>query len=322
MTFYAITSDIKDTRHADASEPAPQNNVLLDLARALIPVVKEAGSIELQYYHKGIAVTDKADGTPVTLADQHAENHIIKRLAEIAPGIPVVGEEGFAAGTTPDISSGMFFLVDALDGTREFVLHNGDFTVNIGLVVDGRPVMGIIYAPLCGNLFFAGGDEAFSLSKDGVEKKLKVRDVPEAGLTVLSGRRANDEKNTAETLKGRKIAAIENRSSSLKFCAIAAGEADIYPRIGKTCEWDTAAAEAILRAAGGNIVQLSGEPMAYGNVAASFANPDFIAFGHESAWPIPRPARSLLRPTKHLVYSPQGFLSQKDDNQVLAGAGK
>ena len=262
---------------------------LLRFARALIPVVHEAGVIELKYYHGDIDQMDKTDGTPVTLADQEAEKIIEAHLARLAPGIPIVGEESAAAGRIPDISSGTFFLVDPLDGTREFIKRSGDFTVNIALMVDFKPVMGIIYAPLCGALYIAGGNDAFSI-KNGKEEKLQIRNVPDTGLTVLVGNRPDDKKNTAELLKDRKIELTTNRSSSLKFCAMAAGEADIYPRIGPTSEWDTAAAEAILRAAGGQVVTLSGDPLRYGKTAEKFLNPDFVAFGAAAAWPLPRDA--------------------------------
>lgn len=262
---------------------------LLALARSLIPVVHEAGVIELKYYHGVVGQMDKADGTPVTLADQEAEKLIEKYLAILAPGIPIVGEEASAAGTITDISSGTFFLVDPLDGTREFIKRSGDFTVNISLLVDFKPVMGIIYAPLCGALYIAGGNEAYSI-EGGVESRLNVRPLPGAGLTVLVGNRPDDKKNTADLLKERKIELTTNRSSSLKFCAMAAGEADIYPRIGPTSEWDTAAGEAILRAAGGRIVTLSGADLKYGKAEDKFLNPDFVAFAAAEAWPLPRDA--------------------------------
>lgn len=262
---------------------------LLRLARSLIPVVREAGEIELKYYHDGVTAMDKEDGSPVTLADQKAEKLIAAFLAQLAPGIPIVGEEGTAAGAAPDISKGTFFLVDPLDGTKEFIKHNGDFTVNIALMVDCKPVMGIIYAPLSGKIYIAGGNEAYSIAEDGTETRLGVRPLPDAGLTVLEGKRPGDAEKTAALLEGRKIDATLDRSSSLKFCAIAAGEADIYPRLGGTSEWDTAAGEAILRAAGGKIVTLSGAPLQYGKTGDKFHNPDFIAFGAAEAWPLPAP---------------------------------
>ena len=271
---------------ATATGAAIGDKALLALARALIPVVREAGAVELKHYHAGVDKMEKADGTSVTLADQEAEKIIEAHLARIAPGIAVVAEEAAAAGTIPDISSGNFFLVDPLDGTREFIRHTGDFTVNIALLVGFRPVMGVVYAPLCGALYIAGGPEAFSV-EDGAERRLQVRAIPGAGMTVLVGNRPDDRKNTVRLLQHRKIEHMTNRSSSLKFCAMADGEADIYPRIGATAEWDTAAGDAILRAAGGRIVTLAGADLRYGKAGEKFVNPDFVAFAAPEAWPLP-----------------------------------
>jgi 3'(2'), 5'-bisphosphate nucleotidase len=265
----------------------------LDLARALIPVVREAGEIELKYYREGADVIDKADGSPVTLADQEAEKLIFQRLMEIAPDIPVIGEEAVAAGSIPDISAGTYFLVDPLDGTKEFITGGGDFTVNIALMVDNQPVMGIIYAPVSDELYFAGDGQAWSVIKGGAEKKLGVRPAPAEGLTVVASKRHGDPEKLAEFLNGRKVSGIVSRSSSLKFCAMAAGEADLYPRLGPTSEWDTAAGEAILRAAGGGAVMLDGQPLRYGKADRKFLNPEFIAYASGDAYPA-----SAARPPK------------------------
>jgi 3'(2'), 5'-bisphosphate nucleotidase len=268
----------------------------LDLARKLLSVVREAGAIELQYYKTGAEVMDKSDGSPVTLADQEAEKHILQRLKEIAPGIPVIGEEAVAAGQIPDISSGTFFLVDPLDGTKEFITGGGDFTVNIALMVNNEPVMGVIYAPVSDELYFAGDGQAFRTVQGGPEQKLAVRPVPKDGLTVVASKRHGDPEKLADFLRGRKVDALINRSSSLKFCAMAAGEADIYPRLGPTCEWDIAAGEAILRAAGGQAVMLDGQPMQYGKADKKFLNPEFIAFASNDAYPSAKPG-AAARPT-------------------------
>lgn len=250
----------------------------LELARKLIPVVRAAGDVEMKYYREGAEVLDKSDGSPVTLADQEAEKLIFARLAEIAPGIPVVGEEAVAGGSIPDISSGTFFLVDPLDGTKEFITGGGDFTVNIGLMVDFQPVMGIVFAPVSGELYYGADNEAFMSVKDGPEKRITVREAPAAGLTVVASKRHGDPEKLDEFLRGKKVDALFNRSSSLKFCAIAAGQADIYPRLGPTCEWDTAAGDAILRAAGGKVTTLDGNPLPYGKADRKFLNPEFVAF--------------------------------------------
>lgn len=252
---------------------------LLELARALVPVVREAGEIELKYFRAGTDVIDKADGSPVTLADQEAEKLISSRLKEIAPAIPMVGEEAVAAGSIPDISSGEFWLVDPLDGTREFITGGGDFTVNIALMKDFKPVMGIVFAPVSDQLYFGADAESFMALKGGTLQKIRVRDVPQEGLTVVASKRHGDPERLADFLKSKKVKELINFSSSLKFCALASGRADFYPRLGPTSEWDTAAGEAVLRAAGGQVTTIDGAPMTYGKKDRKFLNPEFLAFG-------------------------------------------
>ena len=248
------------------------------LARQLIPLVREAGEIELKYYREGAEVIDKADGSPVTLADQEAEALIIKKLKEIAPDIPFVGEENVAAGNIPDISGGRFWLVDPLDGTKEFITGGGDFTVNIALMENFQPVMGIIYAPVSDELYFGANGKAYMVVKGAPEQEISVREIPAEGLTVVASKRHGDPERLNEFLQGKKVAALFNRSSSLKFTALAAGQADLYPRLGPTSEWDTAAGDAILRAAGGTVTTLDGKQLAYGKADKRFLNPEFVAF--------------------------------------------
>jgi len=250
---------------------------LLALARSLIPVVRSAGAVELKYYNEGAEVIDKADGSPVTLADQEAEALISAKLAALAPDIPMVGEESVAAGTIPDISGGRFWLVDPLDGTKEFITGGGEFTVNIALLENFVPVMGIIYAPVSDELYFGAEGKAFAVLKGGAEKEISVRPAPGEGITVVASKRHGDPERLQDFLKGLKVAGLSNRSSSLKFCALAAGQADLYPRLGPTSEWDTAAGEAILRAAGGTVTTLDGKPLPYGKADRKFLNPEFIA---------------------------------------------
>lgn len=264
-------------------------NDLLTLAEKLIPTVRAAGEIELKYYRAGAEVIDKSDGSPVTLADQEAEALIAAALKEIAPDIPMVGEESVAAGHVPDISGGRFFLVDPLDGTREFITGGGDFTVNIALMDNFMPVMGIIYVPVTDELYYGavgeqdgGAGQAFMSVKGAPVQQIQVRKPPADGLTVVASRRHNDQEGLDHFLKGflkdRAVNDLVNRSSSLKFCVIAAGQADVYPRLGPTSEWDTAAGDAILRAAGGQVTQLGGAPLVYGKADQKFLNPAFVAF--------------------------------------------
>ncbi len=254
----------------------PRN--LMELAEKLLPVVRAAGEIELKYYREGAEVIDKADGSPVTLADQEAEKLIAGALRELAPDVPMVGEESVADGHIPDISGGRFFLVDPLDGTKEFITGGGDFTVNIALLENFVPVMGVIYAPVSGLLYYGAGAQAFVSDNGKHAKQIRVRSAPPEGITVVAGKRHGDPERLNDFLKDRNVAAMVNRSSSLKFCVIAAGEADFYPRLGPTSEWDTAAGDAILRAAGGQVTQLCGAPLVYGKADKRFLNPEFMAF--------------------------------------------
>lgn len=254
---------------------------LIELARKLIPVVCAAGAVELKYYNAGQSpdaeIIGKDDGSPVTLADQEAEKLIFEALQSIVPDIPVVGEEATAAGQVPDISSGRFFLVDPLDGTKEFITGGGDFTVNIGLLENFKPVMGIVYAPVSDTLWYGANGQAFVREKAGSEQPMQVRPAPDAGLTVVASKRHGDPERLNDFLRPYKVAELKNYSSSLKFCAIAQGLADLYPRLGPTSEWDTAAGEAVLRAAGGDVTLLDGAPMPYGKVDRKFLNYEFLA---------------------------------------------
>lgn len=259
----------------------------LAFARKLIPVARAAGAIELHYYSIGAEVLDKTDGSPVTIADQEAEALIASALAQLAPDIALVGEEATAANHIPDISSGRFFLVDPLDGTKEFITGGGDFTVNIALLENFRPVMGVIYAPISDTLWYGAtgddgmGGEAFVQLSDAQgdtaqDQLMRVRAAPAEGLTVIAGKRHGDPAGLEEFLRPYHVREVLNRSSSLKFCAIAQGQADLYPRLGPTSEWDTAAGEAIVHAAGGRVTQLDGAPMVYGKVERKFLNPGFL----------------------------------------------
>ena len=250
---------------------------LLKLARDLVTVATGAGRITLQYHRNNAAIMDKLDGSPVTIADQEAEAFIVRELQILAPEIPIVGEEGVAAGYIPDISGGTFFLVDALDGTREFISGGDDYTVNIALMKDFMPVMGVISVPVRGITYFGAAGQAFAVDKDGKEEKISVRPVPEEGLTVVGSSLSDDPNAVQKFLEGRKVKDFVKLSSSLKFCAVATGEADFFPRMGPTCEWDIAAGEAILNAAGGVVTQLDGKPMVYGKLDRKFLNTSFVA---------------------------------------------
>jgi 3'(2'), 5'-bisphosphate nucleotidase len=250
------------------------------LVLSLVDLIREAGRVVMAVRGAGFDVETKSDESPVTAADREAERVILAGLRRLAPGLPIVAEEAAAAGDIPDVSAS-FWLVDPVDGTKEFVHGNGEFTVNIALVECGRPRLGLVYAPALDRLF-AGGEGVGAWVEDGgVRRAIATRPVPEAGLTVVGSRWHGDDAAVDAFLAGRRVAERAMVGSSLKLCLIAEGAADVYPRFGRTMEWDIAAGDAILRAAGGTVRTLDGAPLRYGK--AGFDNPDFVAWGRAPA---------------------------------------
>ena len=243
--------------------------------QTLVRIARAAGDVVMRHYEAGCDARIKTDRSPVTDADEEAERLILAELALAFAGVPVVAEEEAAAGRIMAIGS-RFFLVDPVDGTKEFVKHGGEFTVNIGEVADGQPVSGVVFAPAIGRLFVgAVGEGAFEISGNTL-RAITARAPAADGLVAVSSRSHPDAK-TDELLKTLTIKDHTNAGSSLKFCLVAAGEADIYPRAGQTMEWDTAAGHAVLRAAGGKITNWDGTPFVYGK--PGFLNGPFIARG-------------------------------------------
>lgn len=248
----------------------------LTLLERLLPIARAAGAATLEVYATDFAVYEKANESPVTDADHRAEAIILPALAELTPRIPVVSEEAASAGDIPAIDE-RFWLVDPLDGTKEFIKRNGEFTVNIALIERHEPVLGVVLAPALDRLYAgAVGDGAYVEDKGG-RRPIACRPVPAAGLTVVASRSHGDAEAMERFLAGRKVAAQASAGSSLKFCLVAAGEADLYPRLGRTMEWDTAAGHAVLAAAGGRVTTLDGADLRYGK--PGFANPHFVAQG-------------------------------------------
>lgn len=245
----------------------------------IVRIARDAGQLILKYYDGEIAVDDKADGSPVTAADRAADAMIVKELVKLTPDIPVVSEESFAEGHFPDVSGGRFWLVDPLDGTKEFIKRNGDFTVNIGLIENFSPILGVVHTPVDGKLCAGAlGKGAFEEEADGTRRPIGVRKSAAETLTVVASRshRTPELEAYIATLKP---AASISRGSALKFCLVARGEADVYPRVGPTWEWDTAAGHAVLLAAGGSMTTFEGEPFLYGKTDKRFLNGYFIAKG-------------------------------------------
>lgn len=266
--------------------PAPDHAAL---AEVFSRVAVEAGAIVMAVYSQDFKVRAKADRSPVCDADEKSEALIVARLEAAFPGLPVVAEESVARGLVPDLGPDLI-LVDPLDGTREFAKRNGEFTINIALVHEGSPTCAVVYAPARGRLWVAQDGAAY------------VCDVPPGGrvpavsgmrrihvralgsrhpLAVVSRSHRNDE--TEALMQQLGIQEMREAGSALKFCLIAEGEADVYPRIGRTMEWDIAAGDAVLRAAGGIVTKLDGSSLVYGRRDLEFACPDFVAFGDRSA---------------------------------------
>jgi 3'(2'), 5'-bisphosphate nucleotidase len=249
----------------------------------LVALSLAAGQEIMSIYNTDFTHRDKSDSTPVTEADEKAELIILAGLARAFPNVPVVAEESAAKGNLPSTVGNLFFLVDPLDGTREFLSRNGEFTVNIALIEDGYPKLGVVYAPALGLMFWGEGKVA-AWSENGhrpasqLWHACNIRALPPEGATVLASRSHRDAETEA-FLQKQKVATIIGAGSSLKFCRIAAAHADLYPRFGRTMEWDTAAGQAVLEAAGGHVVDTAGRRLSYGKHGDAYANPAFIACG-------------------------------------------
>jgi len=259
-----------------------------DLALELGAIALEAGQAIMAARAVGTSAEFKRDGSPVTRADLEADALIRSRLASLLPNIPAVTEESTErpSGT---VAPETFLLVDPLDGTREFTAGRDEFTVNIALVRNGQPVVGTIYAPAMSRLYVAGS-EAFRaevVPTDPMPRlcqmsRLSTAPVPPNGLRAVASRSHLDPA-TKSWLDGHDILELCPAGSSLKFCVIAEGQADVYPRLAPTMEWDTAAGQAILVAAGGCVLDLDGKPLRYGKPGADYRNGSFIAWGQPPA---------------------------------------
>ena len=249
------------------------DEALLTLASEL---AAKAGEAILAIRRRGFQVDRKADRSVVTEADRAAETIILTGLRAAVPGCVVVAEEETSAGRVT-AATAEFWLVDPLDGTREFTIGSDDFAVNIGLVRDGRPVLGVVGVPAAGEIYGGiVGTGAWRL-KGGRRSAIAVRPVPAEGLTVVASRHHGDTAQLDAFLGGRTVAKVVNFGSSLKFCRVAEGQADLYPRFGRTMEWDTCAPQVVLEAAGGAVETLDGAPLRYGK--PGWDNPHFVCWG-------------------------------------------
>jgi 3'(2'), 5'-bisphosphate nucleotidase len=252
--------------------------VLLDAACA---IARDAGRAILEVYGRAeFAVARKSDDSPLTEADQAAHAIIADALAQLDDDMPVLSEESQPAEVATRRSWRRYWLVDPLDGTKEFVKRNGEFTVNIALVDDTRAVLGAVYAPVLDRLYSgAVGLGAWRADAGGPSEPIAVRATAELPLRVV-GSRSHPTPELAQYLAALPPHQITDMGSSLKICLVAEGSADVYPRLGPTSEWDTAAAQAILESAGGRMIDLAGRPLRY-NSKDDLLNPNFVAFGDQ-----------------------------------------
>ena len=247
------------------------------LTEALADIAEDAARVILPYWRNGVVAESKADDSPVTLADQEAEALILARLEALYPGVQAVAEEAVAAGGAPASADEWFWLIDPLDGTRGFVEGRESFTVNIALIHKGAPVAGVVTAPATATTWRSGPPNGGAFRRRFGEgwQAIKVRNRPASPTAVMSHSMTDAE---AERLASRHgCVQWQGTDSSLKFCLIAEGRFDAYPRTGPTSEWDTAAGQAVLEAAGGRVMGEDGQPLRYGK--SCFANGGFVALG-------------------------------------------
>ncbi len=252
-----------------------RSSAMAEMLAVMKDAALAAGEVISAIYSRPFTATEKSDGSPVTIADQQAEAVILDMLAWT--GIPVLAEESAAAGRIPDLD-GRFFVVDPLDGTREFLKRNGEFTVNIALVEDGRPSLGVVFSPTKGELFSGSPEGAFlHHAHEGLLTRGEQLFVAPDGPTRVVASRSHGHVALRAFCAEMQVEEDVSIGSSLKFCLLARGDAVLYPRFTPTCEWDTAAGQAVLEAAGGVTLTLEGTPLTYGKREHRFLNPFFLA---------------------------------------------
>jgi len=251
-----------------------ENQALLELAAGLAR--DAAGAIEA-VRRAGFVIERKGDASPVTAADRLAEGIITEGLRAATPDLPVVAEEACADGDIPALSE-KFWLVDPLDGTREFAAGREDYVVCIALIEQGRPVLGVLAAPASGDVYAGIVGEGAWVERGGVRQPITTRAAPAHGLHLLDSRSHRDAEATADFCRDLTITETTRMGSALKFAWIAEGRADVMPRLSTgIMEWDTAAGQAVLEAAGGAVIDTAGQPLCYGK--PGYRNPGFVAWG-------------------------------------------
>lgn len=248
------------------------------LLDAVIGMARQAGSLIMEIYHSEFAVDAKEDRSPLTAADLASHGYLVKQLTDCEPVFPVLSEESAALPFEQRTTWDTYWLIDPLDGTKEFIKRNGEFTVNIALIHQHRPVLGVVHAPVPDICYFAAkGYGAFRQMAEGPAESIQVRAVAADPLRVV-GSRSHGTEALARYLEHLGNHELISVGSSLKLCLVADGSADLYPRLGPTSEWDTAAAQCVVEAAGGFVTDVDGKPLAY-NTRSSLLNPDFLVYG-------------------------------------------
>ncbi len=243
-------------------------------------LARRAGKVIMSYYQlNDINIDYKADNSPVTSADIASNQLICDELTKLHPFIPIISEEN---DNNQIINQQCFWSIDPLDGTKGFLSRNGEFTVNIALIVNSSPILGIVYSPLHDTLYYVDEDKiAYKQIKDAPPIPIKARSTPTSGAIILTSALSTNQARLNTYIQDKHVDKIIPTASALKICLIAEGIADLYPRFGQTMEWDTAAGHAILKAAGGNIKTLDNTELSYGHNELKYYNPEFIAHGKE-----------------------------------------
>lgn len=251
---------------------------MTDYSENIVQIAKKAGVIIMKHYSEAIEVERKDDDSPVTAADKDANDYIVDELLKLTPDIPVVAEENSAETNHEAGKAANHWLVDPLDGTKSFIKKTGEFTVNIALIQEGKPVCGVVYIPVQEKCYFTGNDgKAYRQQGEAQAEVIQCRPIPDEGAVVVASHSHRTPETDAYINGLEKVQSIVSAASSMKFCLVAEGVADLYPRYGRTMEWDTAAGHAVILAAGGVVEQVDGAPMIYGK--EDLANPYFIVKG-------------------------------------------
>ena len=252
-------------------------NIGLDFVKQVSDIAKRAGIEIMKVYKTDFIVDTKDDNSPVTEADQLAEALILRSIREgLTDRFPIVSEEAASNGIIPNVAGSAFWLIDPLDGTKEFINRNGEFTVNIALIENTKPVLGIVHVPATGATYTGSSAGSFLELNGEVRKEIQCNAYNGNPITAMVSR-SHRTPDVDEYLKDFNIGKEISAGSSLKFCLLADGSGDLYPRLGRTMEWDTAAGHAVLRFAGGSVTTLEGYDLGYGK--PEFENPHFIAAG-------------------------------------------